>query len=80
MKRLGLPTSEGEGVLQVTPPSWRFDLQIEEDLIEEVIRVMGYDKLPATPPVAPITARVRTESHHSPHAAWKTSAGVCSTL
>jgi phenylalanyl-tRNA synthetase beta chain len=68
MKRLGLPTSEAPGVLKVTPPSWRFDLQIEEDLIEEVIRVIGYDKLPATPPLAPVTARVRSESRRSPHA------------
>ena len=68
MKRLGLPTREGEGVLHVTPPSWRFDLQIEEDLIEEVIRVMGYDKLPATPPIAPIVARVPSESRRSAHA------------
>ena len=29
----------------MTPPSWRFDLQIEEDLIEEVIRVIGYSTL-----------------------------------
>jgi phenylalanyl-tRNA synthetase beta chain len=68
LKRLGLRFTEGEGVLHVTPPSWRFDLQIEEDLIEEVIRVLGYDKLPATAPVAPITAHVRSESQRSAHA------------
>ena len=38
-------------LLTVTPPSWRFDLQIEEDLIEEVIRVLGYAQLPDTPPL-----------------------------
>ncbi|HEX6707163.1 MAG TPA: phenylalanine--tRNA ligase subunit beta [Albitalea sp.] len=68
MRRLGLQTREGEGVLQVTPPSWRFDLQIEEDLIEEVIRVLGYDKLPDTPPLAPVAARSRSESQRSAHA------------
>ncbi|MBW8832130.1 MAG: phenylalanine--tRNA ligase subunit beta [Burkholderiales bacterium] len=68
MKRLGLQTSEGEDVVKVTPPSWRFDLQIEEDLIEEVIRVIGYDKLPNTPPLAPVTAKVRSESQRGQHA------------
>jgi phenylalanyl-tRNA synthetase beta chain len=62
MQRLGLPFSEGEGTVTVTPPSWRFDLAIEEDLIEEVARVIGYERLPATPPQAPVTARVRAES------------------
>jgi phenylalanyl-tRNA synthetase beta chain len=68
LKRLGLPLSEGQGVITVTPPSWRFDLQIEEDLIEEVIRVMGFHTLPASAPLAPITARVRPEALRSAHA------------
>jgi len=76
MTRLGLPFEESSGVLRVTPPSWRFDLQIEEDLIEEVIRVLGYDKLPDTPPLAPITARVRSESRRSPHALRHAMAGL----
>ncbi|MDP4300689.1 phenylalanine--tRNA ligase subunit beta [Leptothrix discophora] len=68
-ERLGLGCTESSpGVLTVTPPSWRFDLQIEEDLIEEVIRVIGFDQLPLTPPNAPVTARVRTEDRRSPHA------------
>jgi phenylalanyl-tRNA synthetase beta chain len=68
MQRLGLACSEALGVLTVTPPSWRFDLQIEEDLIEEVIRVIGFNSLPDTAPRAPITARVRPEAQRSPHA------------
>ena len=62
MQRLGFPTTSEPGRITVTPPSWRFDLLIEEDLIEEVIRVLGYDKLPSTPPLAALTARVRSES------------------
>jgi phenylalanyl-tRNA synthetase beta chain len=71
-ERLGLAfaTSEvdGDTHLTVTPPSWRFDLQIEEDLIEEVVRVIGFDKLPQRPPVAPVTARVLPEARRSLHA------------
>jgi len=42
--------SEDGGVFQVTPPSYRFDLAIEEDLIEEMARLYGYDNIPALPP------------------------------
>ena len=75
-QRLGLQFTEGQGTLTVLPPSWRFDLAIEEDLIEEVVRVIGYDKLPTTAPVAPITARVRREAQRSSHAVRHALAGL----
>jgi phenylalanyl-tRNA synthetase beta chain len=65
MQRLGLQFTAAPGQLTVTPPSWRFDLQIEEDLIEEVVRVLGYQTLPNTPPLAPVTARLRSEASRS---------------
>jgi phenylalanyl-tRNA synthetase beta chain len=61
-RRLGFRHAESQGAITVVPPSWRFDLSIEEDLIEEVIRVVGYDKLPVTAPLAPLVSRVRTEA------------------
>jgi len=76
MKRLGLAYTEAEGTITVTPPSWRFDLQIEEDLIEEVIRVLGFGRLPDTPPIAPVTARVRLESSRSSHAVRRAVAAL----
>jgi phenylalanyl-tRNA synthetase beta chain len=63
--RLGLGFIQQPGRLLVTPPSWRFDLSIEVDLIEEVIRVIGYDQLPDTAPLAPVTPHIRLESQRS---------------
>ncbi|WP_326542485.1 phenylalanine--tRNA ligase subunit beta [Pseudorhodoferax sp.] len=65
LRRLAFPVEEGDGVLTVTPPPHRFDLLIEEDLIEEVARLIGYERLPTTPPLAPITARVLPEARSS---------------
>ncbi len=71
-KRLGLnyaTQAHGDDThLVVTPPSWRFDLQIEEDLIEEVVRVIGFDKLPKRAPKAPVTSQVRPEAQRSLYA------------
>jgi phenylalanyl-tRNA synthetase beta chain len=66
-RRLGLPFDAEPGRITVRPPSWRFDLQIEEDLIEEVARVVGYAALPDTPPHAPVQALARREARRSDH-------------
>ena len=50
LKRLGMAVKkEGEN-WQVTAPSFRFDITIEEDLIEELARVYGYSNLPTSLP------------------------------
>jgi len=66
LRGLGFDVSEADGLITVNPPSWRFDLEIEEDLIEEVARMVGYTQLPTTPPLAPITAKIRRESVRGP--------------
>ncbi|NOQ94843.1 MAG: phenylalanine--tRNA ligase subunit beta [Methylophaga sp.] len=50
LTRLGLTVVTGGDSWQVTVPSFRFDLAIEVDLIEELGRLYGYDKLPETRP------------------------------
>lgn len=51
--RIGLSYErEGDDVFVVVPPSYRFDIEIEEDLIEEVARLYGFENIPANPPVA----------------------------
>ncbi len=76
LSRLGLPIAESEGLIKVSPPSYRFDLQIEEDLIEEVARMVGYNNLPHSPPLAPITAKTRPESQRSPFAVRRAIAAL----
>ena len=53
LTRLGLGLSaQGEGRWLVSVPSWRFDIAIEEDLVEELGRIYGYDNLPQNTPAA----------------------------
>ena len=76
LTRLGLSVTQSDGLITVAPPSYRFDLQIEEDLIEEVARMVGYNNLPQTPPLAPITAQIRAESQRSPFAVRRAIAAL----
>ena len=76
LNRLGLPLTQAEGLITVTPPSYRFDIQIEEDLIEEVVRMLGYNNLPHTPPQAPITARIRAEAQRGAFAVRRAMAAL----
>ncbi|MDG5899390.1 phenylalanine--tRNA ligase subunit beta [Shewanella xiamenensis] len=52
LERLGFSVVAGEGSWQVTTATYRFDMVIEEDLIEEVARIYGYNNIPNVAPVA----------------------------
>lgn len=70
--RLGLPfqkehAAAGDAFV-VTPPSYRFDLEIEEDLIEEVARIHGYAQIPVTSPKVAARMLPAPEATRSQHA------------
>ncbi|MDO8311880.1 MAG: phenylalanine--tRNA ligase subunit beta, partial [Sideroxyarcus sp.] len=52
LSRLGMVLQQQGDEFAVTPPSYRFDIAIEEDLIEEVARVHGYENIQPVPPQA----------------------------
>ncbi|CAN7239748.1 phenylalanine--tRNA ligase subunit beta [Caballeronia sp. LjRoot29] len=65
--RLGLTFTREGDTFAVTPPPYRFDIEIEEDLIEEVARIYGFEKIPARPPVATSEMRPTNETKRSIH-------------
>lgn len=73
--------TDGTSIFLVTPPSWRSDLHIPEDLVEEVARLVGYSHIPATLPVPPpgrgLTTRQRSRRQVSNALA---GAGLIETL
>ena len=66
--RLELPARRDGDEFEVTPPSWRFDLAIEEDFVEEVARVRGYETIPAAPTAHVQRMLARPEAERSPFA------------
>lgn len=65
---LGLEfTVEGDDLI-VSPPSYRFDLEIEEDLIEEVARIYGFESIPDVPPMARAKMFSQPEVRRGAHA------------
>jgi phenylalanyl-tRNA synthetase beta chain len=60
LSRLGMVLQQDGEEFMVTPPSYRFDIAIEEDLIEEIARVYGYEKIEPVPPQA--TMRILPQS------------------
>ena len=65
--RTGITTADGGDAFIVTPPSYRFDIEIEEDLIEEIARIYGFDNIPALPPIARAAMRAQPEGTRSLH-------------
>lgn len=64
-QRLGFEFSEVGDNFTVIPPSYRFDLAIEEDLVEELARIYGYDQIPAHYPRARMEMLPTTENARS---------------
>ena len=66
--RLGFVFKHEGDAYVVQPPSFRFDLQIEEDLIEEIARVYGFERIPDVPPVARAKMLAQPEAQRGSHA------------
>jgi phenylalanyl-tRNA synthetase beta chain len=65
--RLDFRFKKAGDTFAVTPPSYRFDIAIEEDLIEEVARLHGFERIAAQPPRAPALMQALPESRRSLH-------------
>lgn len=56
LTKLGFECRIADKIINITIPSWRYDVSIREDIVEEIVRIHGYDNLPETPlPAADIS-------------------------
>ena len=62
LQRLGLKVTVGENSWSAVVPTYRFDIEIEEDLIEEVARVFGYNSIPNKAPQSSLQMLAAQES------------------
>jgi phenylalanyl-tRNA synthetase beta chain len=66
LRGLGLKVETVMDGFRVMPPSFRFDIEIEEDLIEELARIYGYDNIPSAPPTARLGMMPAVETWRGP--------------
>lgn len=62
LSHLGCQVTKTNAGWQAVAPSWRFDMEIEEDLVEEVARIYGYDNIPNVATLAPLTMTQHREA------------------
>jgi phenylalanyl-tRNA synthetase beta chain len=62
LSRLGMQVSAVDEGWVVDPPSWRFDISIEADLLEELARLYGYNRLPVAAPTVALSLKEGDES------------------
>ena len=62
LKSLGMSVNKHASGWEVIPPSFRFDMSLPIDLIEELARMTGYNAIPAQMMVAPLTMHAQTEA------------------
>lgn len=49
LQKLGFECHDNNQEITITVPSWRYDVTLKEDIVEEILRVHGYDKIPLSP-------------------------------
>jgi phenylalanyl-tRNA synthetase beta chain len=62
LQRLGFSLVAQDDGWQVSAPAWRFDMEIEADLLEEIARIYGYDRLPIQSLQVPLELKPRAEA------------------
>ncbi|MDC0612238.1 phenylalanine--tRNA ligase subunit beta [Vibrio sp.] len=63
LQRLGMTVETTDEGWLATAPTWRFDIAIEQDLIEEVGRIYGYDNIPNQAPLASLNMNLYKEAN-----------------